>query len=90
MAKGATIDKFYFHSKGLKLVLEETDENELYDEMVGEIEEEIQKTEMAEGSGWTFAYLRYIKRRICSCNRVIFFILIIINRVIHWDIFGYL
>ena len=62
MAKGATIDKFYFHSKGLKLVLEETDENELYDEMVGEIEEEIQKTEMAEGSGWTFAYLRYIKR----------------------------
>ena len=46
--------EFAFHSKGLKLVLEETDENELYDEMVQEIEEEIQKTEMAEGSGWVF------------------------------------
>ena len=46
--------EFAFHSKGLKLVLEETDENELYDEMVQEIEEEIQKTEMAEGSGWMF------------------------------------
>ena len=48
------IKEFAFHSKGLKLVLEGTDENELYDEMVGEIEEEIQKTEMAEGSGWVF------------------------------------
>ena len=48
------IKEFAFHSKGLKLVLEETDENELYDEMVQEIEEEIQKTEMAEGSGWVF------------------------------------
>ena len=48
------IKEFAFHSKGVKLVLEGTDENELYDEMVGEIEEEIQKTEMAEGSGWVF------------------------------------
>ena len=48
------IKEFAFHSKGLKLVLEETDENELYDEMVQKIEEEIQKTEMAEGSGWVF------------------------------------
>ena len=48
------IKEFAFHSKGLKLVLEETDVNELYDEMVQEIEEEIQKTEMAEGSGWVF------------------------------------
>ena len=48
------IKEFAFHSKGLKLVLEETDENELYDEMVQEIEEEIQKTEMAEGSSWVF------------------------------------
>ena len=48
------IKEFAFHSKGIKLVLEETDENELYDEMVQEIEEEIQKTEMAEGSGWVF------------------------------------
>ena len=49
-----TIKEFAFHSKGIKLVLEETDENELYYEMVQEIEEEIQKTEMAEGSGWVF------------------------------------
>ena len=48
------IKEFAFHSKGLKLVLERTDENELYNEMVQEIEEEIQKTEMAEGSGWVF------------------------------------
>ena len=48
------IKEFAFHSKGTKLVLEGTDENELYNEMVGEIEEEIQKTEMAEGSGWVF------------------------------------
>ena len=37
------IKEFAFHSKGLKLVLEETDESELYNEMVEEIEEEIQK-----------------------------------------------
>ena len=48
------IKKFAFHSKDLKLVLEGTDENDLYNEMVEEIEEEIQKTEMAEGSGWVF------------------------------------
>ena len=48
------IKEFAFHSKGLKLVLEGTDENDLYDEMVEEIEEEIQKAEIAEGSGWVF------------------------------------
>ena len=48
------IKEFAFHSKGLKLVLEETDENELYDEMVDEIEEEMRKTREAEGSGWRF------------------------------------
>ena len=54
-----TIKKFAFHSKDLKLVLEGTDENEIYDEMVGEIEEEIQKVQEAEGSGWQF--LKVIK-----------------------------
>ena len=49
-----TIKEFAFHSKGLKLVLEETDENEIYDEMAEEIEEEIQKVQDAEGSGWQF------------------------------------
>ena len=48
------IKEFAFHSKGLKLVLEGTDENDLYNEMVEEIEEEIQKAEIAEGSGWVF------------------------------------
>ena len=48
------IDKFAFHSKGLKLILEGTDENDTYDEMVVEILEEIDMAEMAEGSGWVF------------------------------------
>ena len=48
------IKEFAFHSKGLKLVLEETDESELYNEMVEEIEEEIQKVQNTEGSGWMF------------------------------------
>ena len=49
-----TIKKFAFHSKDLKLVLEGTDESELYNEMAEEIEEEIQKVQEAEGSGWQF------------------------------------
>ena len=53
------LKEFAFHSKDLKLVLEETDESELYNEMVGEIEEEIQKVQNAEGSGWMF--LKVIK-----------------------------
>ena len=48
------IEKFAFHSKGLKLILEGTDENDIYNEMVEEILEEINKAEMAEGSGWVF------------------------------------
>ena len=48
------IKEFAFHSKGLKLVLEGTDESDLYNEMVDEIEEEIQKVQEAEGSGWQF------------------------------------
>ena len=46
--------EFAFHSKDLKLVLEGTDISELYNEMADEIEEEIQKVENAEGSGYTF------------------------------------
>ena len=53
------IKEFAFHSKDLKLVLEGTDESELYNEMVDEIEEEIQKVQNAEGSGWQF--LKVIK-----------------------------
>ena len=46
--------EFAFHSKDLKLVLEGTNISELYNEMADEIEEEIQKVEDSEGSGWTF------------------------------------
>ena len=46
--------EFAFHSKGLKLILEGTDENDIYNEMVEEIMEEIDKTREAEGSGWQF------------------------------------
>ena len=48
------IKKFAFHSKGQKLILEGTDVSDLYNEMVYEIEEEIQKVGDAEGSGWQF------------------------------------
>ena len=44
--------KFAFHSKGLKLVLEGTDISELYNQMADEIEEEYQKVNESEGSGW--------------------------------------
>ena len=53
MSQGETIKEFAFHSK-IKLVLEGTDLNEIYDEMKDEIEEEIQKVQEAVGSGWQF------------------------------------
>ena len=49
-----TIKRFRFHSKGQKLILESTDIYEIYEEMINEIEEEIQKAENAQGSGWVF------------------------------------
>ena len=54
MSQGERIVEFAFHSKGLKLILEGTNENETYDEMAVEILEEIDKTREAEGSGWRF------------------------------------
>ena len=54
MSKGTRMVEFAFHSKGLKLILMETDENEIYDEMVEEIEEEMEKARDAEGSGWQY------------------------------------
>ena len=48
------IKKFAFHSIGEKIITEATDPNEIYQEMTDEIEEEIQKVEQAEGSGWQF------------------------------------
>ena len=49
-----TIKRFAFHSVGYKIITEATDPHEIYNEMVDEIEEEIQKVEQAEGSGWVF------------------------------------
>ena len=54
MTQGEREEKFAFHSKGLKLVLEGTNENDIYDEIVEEILEEIDKTRDLEGSGWKF------------------------------------
>ena len=51
---GTIIRKFAFHSIGQKIITESTDVNEIYGEMVGEILEELQKVEQAEGSGWVF------------------------------------
>ena len=48
------IKKFAFHSIGDKIITESTDVNEIYQEMINEIEEEIQKVEQAAGSGWIF------------------------------------
>ena len=45
---------FAFHSIGNKLILENTDVYELYDEMSLEILEEIAKVSQAVGSGWVF------------------------------------
>ena len=47
--------EFLFHSNGHKLILESTDVEEVYNEMVDEIEESIQKVKYAEGSGWRFS-----------------------------------
>ena len=47
------IKKFAFHS-AIKLILEGTDLEEVYEEMVAEIEEQMQKVQDAEGSGWQF------------------------------------
>ena len=52
--------KFYFHSK-LKLILENTILEEIFDEMIDEIEEAIQKTENAEGTGWKLESIIDIK-----------------------------
>ena len=52
---GIIKEEFLFHSNGHKLILEDTDVEEVYNEMVDEIEESIQKVKYAEGSGWRFS-----------------------------------
>ena len=51
---GTILKKFAFHSIGQKIITEATDLYEIYNEMRDEIEEELQKVEQAEGSGWVF------------------------------------
>ena len=51
---GTVIRKFAFHSVGKKIITETTDPHEIFKEMMDEIEEEVQKVEHAEGSGWVF------------------------------------
>ena len=48
---GTVIETFYFYSHN-EINLRATDENELYERMIDRIEEEIQKLEAAEGTGW--------------------------------------
>ena len=48
---GTVIKPFYFYSHN-EINLRATDENEIYDKMIDRIEEEIQKLEAAEGTGW--------------------------------------
>ena len=50
---GIVKEEFAFQSS-IKLILENTDVEEVYNEMVDEIEESIQKVKYAEGSGWRF------------------------------------
>ena len=54
MSQGERMEEFAFHSKGLRIILDGTNVNDAYDEMVEEILEEKDKAEMAEGSGWRF------------------------------------
>ena len=48
---GIVRQEFAFHS-AIKLILENTDVSEVYNEMVDEIETSIQRVESAQGSGW--------------------------------------
>ena len=61
-----TIKRFAFHSIGQKLILESTDVNEIYQEMADEIEEEIQKVQQAEGSGWVFVEIENLTLHTCT------------------------
>ena len=54
---GIIEQEFAFHS-AIKLILENTDVDEVYNEMVDEIEQSIQRVENAEGSGWVFLKIK--------------------------------
>ena len=58
---------FSFHS-AIKIILENTDVEEVFNEMVDEIEAAIQKTENAEGSGWMLESIIDIKLHTAEWN----------------------
>ena len=53
--------KFAFHSIGQKIIMESTDTTEIYQQMIDEKEEEIQKVEQAVGSGWVFVRIESLE-----------------------------
>ena len=53
-----TEKKFAFHSIGDKIISEETNPHEIYEEMEGEIEEKSRQVEEAAGSGWVFVKIK--------------------------------
>ena len=59
--------KFYFHS-ALKIILESTNVEEVYEEMINEIETAIQKAEQAQGTGWVFESIIDIKLHTAEWN----------------------
>ena len=64
---GVQRENFYFHS-AIKIILENTDVKEVFNEMVDEIETAIQRTENAEGSGWMLESITDIKLHTAEWN----------------------
>ena len=64
------IRKFAFHSIGQKIITEATDPHEIFKEMMDEIEEEVQKVEHAEGSGWVFVEVENLTLHIDKWNPI--------------------
>ena len=64
---GVQREKFYFHS-ALKIILEGTNVEEVYEEMIDEIETAIQKAEQAQGTGWVFESIIDIKLHTAEWN----------------------
>ena len=64
---GIIRQNFYFHS-AIKIILENTDVEEVFNEMVDEIEASVQKAENAEGSGWVLESIIDIKLHTAEWN----------------------
>ena len=59
-AEGTISETFAFHS-AIKIITESTNVEEVFNEMVDEIETAIQKAENAQGSGWVLTVIESIK-----------------------------